>query len=191
MSWIRNTERFVGGLWRHIFYNSEGDLRVGMLEWPIERMERAWWYLAHRYVPWHQYHLVNTGMDPGYHDPKERIERTLFTLLVHYVESKGGFQEVQWDCHDEARSAKDKILDAYKWYTFRRPLLERQIEEKWEEAHALGSSPDTFFQDIQDEEKARHRELVADAWELERKLEREKIDKMKLIVEVSPHLWFI
>lgn len=44
-----------------------------------------WWFLW-RFHPRHRYHIVRTGLKPGYHDTDKRIEAAVITLFKACIE---------------------------------------------------------------------------------------------------------
>jgi len=45
-------------------------------------------FFYYRLFPRHRYHIVKTGLKPGWHDTDERILHANFQLLVDYIESE-------------------------------------------------------------------------------------------------------
>jgi hypothetical protein len=90
--------------------------------------EAKWWVL-HRLVPKHRYHVVNTGLRPGYHDIDERILHASMALLCDYVEAEGGdvaleeFSAALRASNDAPRQAsnQDEAVAIYRWWKRERP----------------------------------------------------------------------
>lgn len=52
-------------------------------EWP-------WWF-RHRFVPWHRYHVVHSGLRPGWHDTDRLMEAVILKLFVDFAEKEDPF----------------------------------------------------------------------------------------------------
>jgi hypothetical protein len=78
------------------------------------------WEVLWRVHPRHQYHIVRTGLRPGYYDQDERILHACMELLVEYVRScdEGGYHTV----HDEER----RLFD---WWLVERPANHTRLNE--------------------------------------------------------------
>lgn len=47
-------------------------------------MHRAWWWVRHRTT--NRYHVIKTGLEPGWYDTDAVLESVAWSLLVKYVE---------------------------------------------------------------------------------------------------------
>ena len=54
---------------------------------PIRRVSDVWWWLLHRVHPRHRYHVMRTGLTPGYYDPATRIVCGVLAEITHFVDS--------------------------------------------------------------------------------------------------------
>lgn len=45
----------------------------------------AYWWVVHRIIPKHRYHVVKTGLPPGYYDPCVRVLAALFNEMHEFV----------------------------------------------------------------------------------------------------------
>lgn len=81
---VRNLTKVTG------FYN---DLRYGI-----------------KYRFFDRYHLINTGLNPGYHDADERMLHGMFNLLVDFVEIEKAWMHVVFD-----REEREKRK--YPWWS--------------------------------------------------------------------------
>lgn len=103
------------------------------------RIRDQWWKIRHRTTD--RFHIVNTGLKPGYHDINERMLHASFALLVEYVEIglasknfedngkdpiKRGLAYLDWEINDpqcaghQADTAAT-VKDLYLWWTVERP----------------------------------------------------------------------
>lgn len=66
---------------------------------------KVWWKVKHKYehiVDWFRYrifprywyHIVNTGLTPGYHEAETRMLHSCFSLLEDFVEIQKGWREL-------------------------------------------------------------------------------------------------
>jgi len=49
-----------------------------------QRLSDARWWVLHRVHPKHRYHVVSTGLPPGYHDPDTIILHVAFEQLMRF-----------------------------------------------------------------------------------------------------------
>jgi len=59
------------------------------------RISRAIWWVRHRTI--NRYHVVKTGLEPGWCDTDEKMLYTCFTMLVDYVEQECAWMHVVFD----------------------------------------------------------------------------------------------
>ena len=81
------------------------------------RLSRTVWWIRHRTT--NRYHVVKTGLEPGWHDVDEKILHVCFNMLVDYVEQECASMNVVFS--NEARR------EAYGW----RAKLPRVFRENW------------------------------------------------------------
>ena len=78
---------------------------------PLYRIGRKWntakWWLLHRFHPKYRYHIINTGLKPGYYDEDQLILNACFAMLERYIEWHGGDEELQ-KFSDELMAEPDK-----------------------------------------------------------------------------------
>lgn len=102
---------------------------------------RPWWKLVHRFNPQHQYHLLRTGLKPGYYDPDTRFLHGVLREVRHYAEITQGI--IDWDSDDERKETYRLITEASCWYTrfcaYQKDLEKGRIpfdydrDEEWQE----------------------------------------------------------
>lgn len=92
--------------------------------WPAFRffgwLDDLKWAVIWRLHPRHQYHLVRTGLPPGYYDQDERILHACMTLLVDYVRTCEGTGV--HTVHDEEQAL-------FRWWTVERPANHKRLDE--------------------------------------------------------------
>jgi len=78
----------------------------------------SYWWFIHRFHPSHKYHLVDTGLKPGYHDPDIRIMHAIFSEAERFVEDNITF----WGYDEEHRKAWDILTEAVSWWQANKPV---------------------------------------------------------------------
>lgn len=90
--------------------------------WPIRRgiSSLIWWI---RYRTTSRYHVVRTGLPPGYNEFDNVILHTNFTMLVDFVEVEQA-RHHSWTAKDNKKTLLEKYLPLYYVFKpFRRPDL--------------------------------------------------------------------
>lgn len=96
---VREWLRWGGPIWVNRLYNRTRD---------------AWWWLLHRVVPRHRYHVVRTGLKPSYYDPDWRITFAVFQIVAEFKHHVDGL--ICWD-HDPGHELAWKaICAATAWW---------------------------------------------------------------------------
>ena len=121
--------------------------------WPWSmRLERAIDWVKYRTT--RRYHIVNTGMEPGYSDVSERMLHVNFNMLKDFVEiekahmyevfvnngvtgNAAGVAHLMWEMgleeqeefgnNQQAKNARE-IYDLYNWWIDERPLRVEPME---------------------------------------------------------------
>lgn len=99
----------------------------------VHRLSDAKWWVLHRIHPRHRYHIVKTGLSPGYHDKDTLILHACFSLMKRYVEGeRGGIAEVckyfEW-CLDDGKDTVSidhcrELIALYEWWEQRRKVID-------------------------------------------------------------------
>ena len=137
--------------------------------WPITmRWERVSDWV--RYRTYNRYHIVNTGMEPGYVDVTERMLHINFNMLKDFVEiekahmwewsgnpkmEQPGVSYLAWEMgleevndNSQAENARE-IYELYDWWTNQRPYRVEDNTEDWEAYRKLSDEiygdTDEFF----------------------------------------------
>lgn len=79
--------------------------------WPLQRY---YWAIIHRFHPKHRYHVVNSGLEPGYHDPDTLILYSCMNMLKHFVEV--GAPHVEWSATEYHQHGWEEMQAIYKWW---------------------------------------------------------------------------
>jgi hypothetical protein len=97
----------------------------------VNRVKDTYYWVRHRTVD--KYHVVRTGLEPGYYDKDTQMIHACFNLLVEFVD-----REQPWAyCQDlDASSLKEKneIMGLYNWWKLRR---DREDHVDYEESDRL------------------------------------------------------
>ena len=113
--------------------------------WPTQRfLKDAYWAVRHRVWPRDRYHVVRTGLPPGYYDQDYRMLYACFALLESYVKEWGGEQEIadhianMHDNPDEWGGAplvtyiekETEVLALYRWWKDRDDSWDTEAEDR-------------------------------------------------------------
>lgn len=118
-----------------------------MLQELRRRARDAGWWLKHRVVPEHQYHVVRTDLTPGFHDTDTVLLHAAMAVLDRYIVGCGGALNVQdvielarqevrehaaqdWAAALERQTHdKEDLLAIHLWWHLERPMNHRMLEE--------------------------------------------------------------
>jgi hypothetical protein len=85
------------------------------------------WWILHRIWPSNKYHIVNTGLPPGYYDADTRLLHSCFSILCDYYEREA--PSIDWPGSYQS-DTYDIITEIYNYWKVERPKLEeRPIRE--------------------------------------------------------------
>jgi len=115
------------------------------------------WYINYRFVKEHRYHLIDTGLEPGYCDIDHIMLHGMFSLLDRYVDQEhNGAEELEiwgkdltsrsdgmsahWDHVQGERELEAVFL--YRWWHVTRPADLKKEEELLHNVY--GNRPFTF-----------------------------------------------
>ncbi len=98
------------------------------------RLKDLWWWFRHRLDPRHRYHVVPTGMRPGYYDPDIRLISAFFNETATFVERTRDL--IAWESdggHSEAWAA---FTEAAEWWAAHKDDLGEcdDGDDGWDEA---------------------------------------------------------
>lgn len=125
------------------------------LEWTLPSIAKRWyrqlvhdpyWALQHRCNPRHRYHMLRTGLVPGYYDPDTRFLHAIMTEVTRFVDKTA--TQVDWDANAEHSACWKTLTAAATWwkayqtrpdpwgereYTREELLAMHDADERWEE----------------------------------------------------------
>lgn len=175
----------------------------------LGHIDRRIWKLRYRYDRKHQYHLVNTGLEPDYYDIDSIMLHANMALLCRYVEDeRGGEDELQKrvDYLHSEEAVKDygedmspwgepdiEALRIYRWWKTERPAN----EELYNKMMAARYSGKLEFKPIEGSE---YREVIVPAapegapsseeiWDFEKKLKQDETDNLISLIKMRGSLW--
>jgi len=179
----------------------------------FRRLHRARMWLTYRLVKRHRYHLVDTGLAPGYYDCDILMLHACMALLKRYVVDEcGGLERLErWtndlaqpgseghgprDAVDGQAAGQNEAATIYRWWTIEYP---RDQERRDALVHMLYSrdrmkfvpSADhpglhqILFEEFKGDEAALYNEMRR----LERKIEDDEQAMLHRLIEIRGGLW--
>ena len=174
------------------------------------KISKAKWALLYRFHPRYRYHVIDTGLRPGFHDVDELMLHGMMSLLVRYVEEQEGGDLAleeriasllnpdnrdpnvpdEYQTDDYADLDRE-TLAIYQWWKFDRPKAQRELRESY----------DVFFRSgrgiriggrLFGEAAARRTDLPPDFVEpsvLEEALEAKEQEMLLRLVSIRRGLW--
>lgn len=121
-----------------------------------------WWFL-HRFHPKYRYHLIDTGLEPGYYYPREQILYGTMALVTKFYADA----PINWFATEEHQEiAQTLAYISHEWLRYVK--LKDQIENMW----ADESYDYSAIEAAQAENHDRAEELL------------------KLVAEIRLYLWY-
>ena len=179
------------------------------------RCNRAKWRLFHRYHPKHRYHVVDTGLPPGYYDEDTLVLHSCMKMLERYVQQNGGVAHLESfsnDLREDARngpsapedslerqaSMQDEAAAIYRWWKQTRPADEARCDALTEHLYG-GGKRRLQFKDAEDapgyvelvpapmssDDEALREEL----WGLKDKIADDEQSMLHRLIDIRPGLW--
>lgn len=108
----------------------------------LRRQEPIWW-LRHRTTD--RYHVVGTGLPPGYYDKDTQMLHACFWLLVRFVDKEcGGVANLRREakCGGSHGAMADECLALYWWWTEIRP---RRGDEEYDMEEVYDAQDDAML----------------------------------------------
>ena len=164
----------------------------------------------------HKHHLVKTKLTPRpWYDTNIRMLYGVMGLVEWFVENDmriwtqkdrdeefermrkedGEYKEDNIECLKDQLAHDDKIIEIYKWWK-NYPTREKEVEKS---LHDWGKYNEKFMEDPEDyfgkkklmteEEQKEERRLLDYHTELEKKLQDEETEYLKLAVELKEYMW--
>jgi hypothetical protein len=86
------------------------------------------WKILHRFHPKHRYHVVDTGLEPGYYDPCTQIFASNFQLLCDFVDNNVKWDRIDWEGDEAHVAAWKEMNELVHWYREIYPNREDSLE---------------------------------------------------------------
>lgn len=156
-----------------------------------------YWKVIHTIHPWRRYHIVDTGLPPGYYDPDTRIMHAMFNELKKFVEFyvRNGY-ECTWSATEEHLKWWNEMLRIYNWWVKVRPVR----EELWDKDNPTpdrGFGLDELFEPVPGTTYSRLKEPTPEYHEwldkfsdIECQWQEEDKAMMKALIDVMPCMWY-
>jgi len=87
------------------------------------------WPLIHTLHPKYRYHIVNTGLKPGYYDADILILHSVFNILSEFVE-RNTDGHIDWQSDEQHREIWDELVALDNWWKNIRPHREEGFEKE-------------------------------------------------------------
>lgn len=135
------------------------------------------WKIKYRFISKHKYHIINTGLKPGYYDPSTTMLYSWMNLLKNFMEV--GAPEIDWEnaATEHADAWKD-LKEIYGWWL----NYDNRLKEI-DEAYGDKEYVDTI-------NKEGEPYLVHKAFLLEDTLDTEADEMLKLLAGVRRFIWY-
>jgi hypothetical protein len=152
----------------------------------------SFWFL-YRLHPEHRYHVVRTGLRPGYWETEDRMLHAMFSLLLEHVEAEG-LENIEATANDESddatvgwRRASLEKIELTRWWKEVRPKRHQALRTMREELHCKPYKP---VHDPDDPSLLLNKKPLRNRiTEYRKNLDQEDIAMMHRLVDVSPYLW--
>ena len=112
------------------------------------KVSRIYWWFIHRFHPSHRYHVLNLGIEPGWHDIDYKMLHACFKLFCEFVEGENGLENLkgQYECmipdqandwgftveqakehYDRSKAIYDEAAYLYNWWKTIYPNIKDEI----------------------------------------------------------------
>lgn len=150
--------------------------------WPLQRVK---WWVLHRIHPQYRYHIVKTGLKPGYYDPDIRILHTCMNIFKEFVEVAG--PQIAWDSSESHAKAWKEMKEIYEWWVNKYPIREQNLLNfpKIDHGKLFGGTCDDNDPEVKEWQKVAD---IRDQSEIEWANEEEEM--LTRLMEVRKFLWY-
>ena len=168
------------------------------------------YWLMYRLIPKHQYHIVRTGLKPGYYDHDTLILHACFAELGRYIEFYDGpdkLDEFSKDLINEPDpNAPEGMQDSqagrqmeattlWRWWTIEKPADEKRRDELLMKLYGnrkLVTKPtenprlsEIVFPEFKDDKRTMREEFRA----LEKKIDNDEQAMLHRLIDIRQSLW--
>lgn len=146
-----------------------------------------------------QYHIIRTGLKPGYYDVDYRLVHGMFNLLVEFVEKE--YERIDWNSDDDHKHAAKEMKELYKWWKEVYPFYDKNSPIHSVEPYEITDEPCAFDSNgkpslykmkctYKDENhEKRYQQMLLDLRDYEDKMYKEIKDNMIRLVNIHQYLW--
>lgn len=173
---------------------------INWLHTALTDLSKARFWLLYRLSPSHQYHLIRTGLEPGYHCEDELILHGCMAMLRRYVENfadegKSGEEVLEefnrklrepdhdthgmQECLSGQADMQAEALAIYRWWRYEKPK-----DEAWRDELCM-----RIYGSKKEKSDARTADLREEFRSLEDKIARDEQDMLHRLIEIRPGLW--
>ena len=120
------------------------DFILAAIAWFCQPIKDGHYWLRSRLHPKYRYHVVKTGLRPGYYDEDDLILHSCMALLERFVAWHGGEQDFEkftddlrepdeWGTDWSRQIHKQtEALAIWRWWKYQRPQDERHKDQLWD-----------------------------------------------------------
>lgn len=194
-------------------YGADAPWFIGPLHRVLSRLSDARYWMMYRLVPSHQYHIIRTGLPPGYHDNDRLMLYACMKLLCQYVKDHEGPDALvkfsadlrEHDAEDHSpegmresqANRQDTAVEIYRWWKVQRPAdkerRKRLTMELYGGKRRWHTKPTTdnplltemVFDEMDEADTTKRKEL----WALEEKITDDEQAMLHKLVDIRLHIW--
>ena len=128
----------------------------------LRRLDLPYWFRS-RFIPSRRYHVVNTGLPPGWHDVDERMLYACMALLCSYVENEQGGEDGFPGVASGDSATDAEALTIYRWWKYQRAADHTRYDKVLMAWHGANPRTDEAFRAVNeadDENESRDQEML-------------------------------
>lgn len=158
------------------------------------RLGRIKWAVYHRYLPKYQYHVLRPStLEPGYHDPCDRILHAAMEDLRQFYEL--GVQDIVWDADDDHQAAYEEIKAIYNWWVNVYPHREENMDAELPVPECPDHIPDgfgwMFNEDFENDPTVQEWKRISDLrYQREMDWIKEEEEMLIRLIKIRTMLWY-
>jgi hypothetical protein len=120
-----NKVLLLGMLFRRCSFSKRATMKCRAFQYLLKVKHAVW----HRFHPQHRYHILQTGLHPGYHDPNKQITCALFKSVCDFLDATDDF--IDWSNRKEVYRKLDSARRF--WKQTGKFFLEGSEDPSWHE----------------------------------------------------------
>jgi len=153
------------------------------------KLRDAMWYILHRIHPKHRYHMVDSGLKPGYYDPDTLMMHSAFKLLSDFINSSIKDQIIDWDADESHQKAWIELMALNTWWVYERPDREDKFDRthEWPDIEPLS----VFDKETQNDPNViQYRKISEQYSEAREKWHKEDEEMFIRLIKIRRYLWY-